>query len=128
MNIPIIIAARNESQQIGETLDVLSRQTHTVEPIVIVNGSTDRTADIARMAGARVLESEEGKMPAIQAGLRYLANRAFEPLLILDADSKPLSKNWSERLTSELRNLPEEQPAIVWGPYIRLLLKPLLAI
>src|SRR5438874_618123 len=99
MSVLIIIAARNESRHVGESLDALSQQTYNVEPIVVVNGSADKTADIARTAGAFVLESEEGKMRAIQAGLRYLGRRALEPLLILDADTRPLSNNWSARLT-----------------------------
>lgn len=118
MNVPIIIPARNEAHRIGETLDTLSRQVHKVEPIVVVNGTTDETADIARNAGARVLESAEGRMPALQEGLRFLGRRALENVLILDADSKPLSKNWSRRLVSETQGLPKERPAIVWGPYV----------
>ncbi|MBX4199283.1 glycosyltransferase family 2 protein [Candidatus Saccharibacteria bacterium] len=118
MNTPTIIAARNEAQQIGRTLDVLSRQDRSVEPIVVVNGSTDRTADIARNSGAIVLESAEGKMPALQEGLRYLGSRALEPVLILDADSRPFLRKWSGRMSDELENSPKQAPALVWGPYI----------
>jgi glycosyltransferase involved in cell wall biosynthesis len=118
MSTPVIIAARNEAEQIGYTLDSLSKQAAGAEPVVIVNGSTDNTPDIAREAGAIVLESEEGKMPAIQTGLRYLGKRALDPLLVLDADSHPFSKNWTRRMTNEMQSLPEEQSAIVWAPYI----------
>jgi glycosyltransferase involved in cell wall biosynthesis len=118
MNTPTIIAARNEAQHIGRTLDVLSRQTYSVEPIVVVNGSSDGTADIARLAGATVLESPEGKMPALQEGLRHLGKQALEPVLILDADSRPFSKQWSGRMTDALRSMPEQEPAMVWGPYV----------
>jgi glycosyltransferase involved in cell wall biosynthesis len=118
MNTPIIIAARNEAEHIRRTLDVLSKQAHEIEPVVIVNGSTDRSADIARATGATVLESPEGKMPAIQEGLRHLGKRALEPVLILDADSRPFSKNWSGRMSSELLDLADQKPAMVWGPYV----------
>jgi len=118
MEIPIIIAARNEELHIGSTLDALSRQDSGVEPVIVVNGSTDATADIARQAGARVIESDEGKMIAIQAGLRHLGKKSLGPLLILDSDSRPMFKGWSSRLTGELTQLPVENPAIVWGPYI----------
>lgn len=118
MEIPVIIASRNEEAHIGHTLDVLSRQRQVVEPIVIVNGTTDRTADIATHAGATVLESTEGKMPAIQKGLEYLGRRALEPVLVLDADSRPISKNWSTRMTRSLSDLPSDIPAMVWGPYV----------
>ena len=118
MKIPVIIPARNEAEDIRSTLDTLSRQALGVEPYVIVNGSTDKTADVARHSGAVVFESEEGKMRAVQAGLHYLGQRALEPLLILDADNQPFSRHWSRRMTSNLSNVEPERPAIVWGPYI----------
>jgi len=89
-----------------------------VEPIVVVNGSEDMTAQVARSYGAVVLESSEGKMPALQAGLGYLGRRALEPLLILDADSRPLINKLSPCLVRAIVSLPNNQPAIVWGPYI----------
>lgn len=115
--IPVLIPARNEVDHIDNTLYALSRQATSVEPIVIVNGSTDRTADIARLTGASVIESPEGKMPALQEGLRYLGKRALEPVLILDADTKPLTRNWSKHMSIELNSLPRSTPAMVWGPY-----------
>jgi len=118
MEIPIIIAARKEADHIGHTLDVLSKQAYEVKPIVIINGRKDGTADIAREAGATVLESPAGKMLAIQEGLRHLGKRALEPLLILDADTRPLSKLWSGRMVNELHDLSNHKPAIVWGPYV----------
>lgn len=117
MSIPVLIPARNESRHIGETLEALSRQTENTEPIVVVNGNTDSTPDIARNMGALVLESSEGKMPALQVGMRHLGKRVLESLLILDADSKPLFKGWASRLSTNLASLPKEDPAIVWGPY-----------
>jgi glycosyltransferase involved in cell wall biosynthesis len=108
LSTPVLIAARNEADQIG----------HTLEPIVVVNGSTDKTADISRQAGATVLESPEGKMPALQEGLRHLGKRALEPVLIIDADSHPISKNWSAKMTEEMIKSGEQSPAIVWGPYV----------
>jgi glycosyltransferase involved in cell wall biosynthesis len=118
MVTPVLIAARNEAGHIGHTLDVLSHQIAGVEPIVIVNGTTDNTADIARITGATVIESVEGKMPALQAGLRYLGKRALEPVLVLDADSHPLSKKWSGHMTAELQELPRKSPSMAWGPYV----------
>lgn len=118
MNIPVVVAARNEEAHIGRTLDALAQQQTKVEPIVVVNGSSDKTADIARQAGAQVLESEEGKMPALQAGLRSLGRRALASVLILDGDSRPVSDKWSTHLTAETVSLPTENPALVWGPYV----------
>jgi glycosyltransferase involved in cell wall biosynthesis len=113
---PVLIPACNEALRIERTLDSLACQSIEVDPHVIVNGSTDRTADIARATGATVLESEHGKMRAIQAGLRHLGKSALEPFMILDGDTRPFSKGWSSCMTSEMRQLPNHQPAVVWGP------------
>jgi glycosyltransferase involved in cell wall biosynthesis len=51
MKIPVILAARNEEQTIGGALDRLAEQHGQVEPIVVVNDTTDRTADIAIAMG-----------------------------------------------------------------------------
>jgi hypothetical protein len=102
---------------VGLTILALEREVMEVEPIVIVNGSTDCTADTARYYGATVLESPEGKMPAIQEGLRYLGKRALDQVLILDADTRPLTRHWSSHMYDELTNLPSDSPAMVWGPY-----------
>ena len=127
---PVLIAARNEAGYISQTLETLSHQLQAVQPIVIVNGSSDKTAEVARKSGVIVIESREGKLPAIQAGLRYLKERALEPVLILDADSRPLSKRWSKYMTAQLLSLPTQKPVIIWGQYvyrgdINLLLAPI---
>ena len=87
--IPVIIAARNEERFIGQTLDALDAS--TTEPWIIVNDSSDRTADIARDYGAIVHElPTPGKLPAIQYALKRLNHQALEPLLLTDADSYPV--------------------------------------
>ena len=116
MSTPILIPACNEAPFIERTLERLAGQTKDVEPIVIVNGSQDNTADLARAAGARVLESEHGKMRAIQEGMRNLGRAALDTVLILDADTRPFSKMWSSRLDYELGRQPASKPGMVWGP------------
>lgn len=94
---PVIIAACNEEELIGRTLQRLP--TKGIEPIVAVNGSTDRTAEIARSFGAKVVLLEEpGKLPAQQEAVRRLAERGHQPndpILFVDADTYPLvPKSW----------------------------------
>ncbi len=85
---PVIIAAFNEERYIGGTLQALPAA--EVEPIVAVNGSTDSTAEIARSFGATTLEFEDqGKLPAQQAALRYLGDRALEPVLFFGRRQLP---------------------------------------
>jgi len=86
--LPIIIPAKDAADHLPKTLSTL----HQIgsEVIVVINGTSDNSAEISLQAGATVLESKPGKMPAIQAGLEYLGSRALEPLVILDADTYPL--------------------------------------
>jgi len=54
---------------------------------VVDNGSTDSTADIARAAGATVInEPSKGYGNACQAGIREAAASGFEVVVILDGD------------------------------------------
>lgn len=90
------------------------------EPIVIPNGCTDKTAEIARNLGATVIELDgEGKMTALQEGMRYLGKRALEPFVTLDADTHPIfSRLWLLSLLKARTSLPENRPAAVTGPII----------
>lgn len=114
MKTPVIIPAFNEERNIAHTLERMPAG--LVEPIVAVNGSTDRTADIAESFGAHVLRiPEQGKLPAIQRTLEMLGERALSPLLILDADAHPRSPiKWHNRMTS-LLDVDTDTPTVVTG-------------
>jgi glycosyltransferase involved in cell wall biosynthesis len=79
-----IIPALNEELAIGEVVSAIPAALVT-ETIVVDNGSTDRTAEIARAAGARVIaEPLKGYGAACLAGARA-AERA-DVLVFLDGD------------------------------------------
>jgi len=107
MKTPVIIPAYNEERRIEATLNSLSSS--EVEPIVVVNGSTDGTAALAHSFGVEVIETErQGKMPAIQLCLKEMGARALEPFILLDADTRPVfPKLWSSVM---LRALQPEDP------------------
>ncbi len=67
-SISIIIPALNEAQSIGETLDAAARVRGEVEVIVVDGGSADRTAEVARERGARVVTSARGRGVQMHAG------------------------------------------------------------
>jgi len=84
MNLAIIIPALNEEQAIGQVLEDLPRCL-PADVIVVDNGSTDGTAQVARAHGARVVsESERGYGAACLAGLRAL--QSPDVVLFLDGD------------------------------------------
>ena len=81
--IAVIIPALDEEEAIGHVLDEIP---DTVTAVTVAdNGSTDRTAEVARAAGAHVVtESTRGYGRACLAGLR--AETDADVIVFLDAD------------------------------------------
>ena len=88
-----LVAARNEEDRIGSTIDAI-RTIEGVDEIVVVDGaSTDGTVAEARRAGARVLvapSSISGKGGALEGALERI--EPAEIYLLLDADLGPSAK------------------------------------
>jgi glycosyltransferase involved in cell wall biosynthesis len=68
MLVSIVIPARNDAEMLSRALDALAQQTGVphdiqVEIVVVDNGSTDTTAEVARAAGARVVEEPIAGIP-----------------------------------------------------------------
>ena len=84
MRITVVIPALNEEAAIGGVVAEVPR--HLVHEIIVVdNGSTDRTADRAAAAGARVVhEPTRGYGAACLAGARAAADA--DVLVFLDGD------------------------------------------
>uniref|UniRef100_A0A7V3YLT5 Glycosyltransferase family 2 protein n=1 Tax=Candidatus Caldatribacterium californiense TaxID=1454726 RepID=A0A7V3YLT5_9BACT len=97
MKTTAIIAAYNEEKTIGPILDVL-RESPLVDQVVVVSdGSTDRTVEIARSKGAEVVEllHNVGKGGALYRGLEYIRS---DVVLLLDADLIGLNPKHVESL------------------------------
>jgi len=78
----VIVTAFNEADRIGETLAALALAFPGATLWVADDGSTDRTSEIAREAGARVVRSErtigkgEAATPAARQALRQARERS----------------------------------------------------
>ena len=82
--LSVIVPASNEEAHIDAVLEqVLSLE--PLETIVVVNGSTDRTAEIATARGARVVESAERLGHDVGRAIGASAARGAN-LLFVDAD------------------------------------------
>lgn len=86
-NTYVIIPALNEEASIGKVLNELPSNLVT-EVIVSDNGSTDKTAEVAKTAGATVIQSQRGYGSACLAGLEYLNSKADANTVVafLDGD------------------------------------------
>jgi len=83
--ISVIIAALNEEEAIANVINSVPRELAD-EVLVVDNGSKDRTAEIAKAAGARVIrEPIPGYGRAFRAGLRSISSEC-EIVVFLDGD------------------------------------------
>jgi glycosyltransferase involved in cell wall biosynthesis len=83
--VSVIVAALNEEQAIGQVIRAIPRDIAD-EIIVVDNGSTDRTPEVARSAGARVIrQPKRGYGRAYRAGLRAISTKC-QIVVFLDGD------------------------------------------
>jgi glycosyltransferase involved in cell wall biosynthesis len=96
--IAVLIPALNEEASLPYVLTDVPKD--VVEEVVVVdNGSSDRTAEIARAQGATVLsEPRRGYGSACLAGIEYLKARRPDVVVFLDADYS---------------DYPDELPAVI---------------
>jgi glycosyltransferase involved in cell wall biosynthesis len=92
--VTVVIPARNEAGRIGPLVGAVLAQDargRRIEVIVVDDDSADGTVSEARLAGARVLEAEPGRVtgnPAVGRN-RGAALAGGDPIVFLDADCVP---------------------------------------
>jgi len=90
----VIVPAHNEEPVVGDTLQSLARLDYPRElydRVVIADNCTDRTAAVARSAGARVLErssvGERSKGHALRWAFDRLLTEGYDAVVVCDADT-----------------------------------------
>ena len=83
--VSVIIPALNEDEPIAGVVREVAQTKITAEIIVVDNGSTDRTAERAREAGARVVKAPRGYGRACAAGVAALRPDS-DIVVFLDGD------------------------------------------
>ena len=89
----ILIPAYNEEEKIGEVIKNLPKNIDGVSEIkcVVVNdGSGDRTEELAKQAGAKVLSHSynQGVGTALNTGIDYFLKTDFDLMVNIDADGQ----------------------------------------
>ena len=100
--LAVLVPAHNESSIIIATLNSLMPQFQAGDRLLVVaDNCSDDTAELARAAGAEVIErsnqQQRGKGYALDFGVRHLAADAPEVMIIVDADCQ-VSEGTIERL------------------------------
>jgi glycosyltransferase involved in cell wall biosynthesis len=103
MSIAAIVPAYNEEKTIGKILEVLKEVEMLDEIIVVSDGSTDRTALVARNYCVRLIELPQnvGKGDAVLVGVN---NTDADVILMVDADLVGLNKNHVSQLLKPVIN------------------------
>ncbi|MFD7134088.1 bifunctional polysaccharide deacetylase/glycosyltransferase family 2 protein [Streptomyces sp. NPDC059894] len=90
--VSVIVPAYNEKECIANTLESLAQSTHPIEVLVVDDGSTDGTSEIARaaadklgMTNVRVIRQENaGKPAALNNGVR---SASYDIVVMMDGDT-----------------------------------------
>jgi glycosyltransferase involved in cell wall biosynthesis len=87
MKLSIVLPAKNESGAIGLTIQKIAHSFPHADIIVVNDGSTDDTAQLAEQAGARVVSHpySKGNGAAIKTGARAATG---EVIVFMDADGQ----------------------------------------
>lgn len=85
-DIRVVIPALDEERSLPKVLEAIPKD-WVREIVVVDNGSRDRTAEVARAAGATVIaQPERGYGAACLAGIEHLKSTPCQVIVILDGD------------------------------------------
>ncbi|TVT05020.1 glycosyltransferase [Amycolatopsis bartoniae] len=83
--VSVIVPAYNEKECIEDTIRSLQASDHPIEIIVVDDGSTDNTAELAEALGVRVIRQENaGKATALNTGI---AAARHDLIVMMDGDT-----------------------------------------
>ena len=101
-NVSVVIPALNEEEPIASVVHECFETGVPDEVIVVDNGSTDRTPERAREAGARVVAAPRGYGRACAAGVRAVSSEC-EIVVFLDGDGSDVPAFMSQLVEPVVR-------------------------
>jgi glycosyltransferase involved in cell wall biosynthesis len=99
--VAVLIPALNAERTLGPVVTAAREQ---LEPVVVVDdGSTDRTGDVAREHGAIVLRHDvnRGKGGALKTGFAWALENGYDGVITLDADGQHLPREIPKFLAAD---------------------------
>jgi glycosyltransferase involved in cell wall biosynthesis len=86
----VVVPAWNEAASVGAVVKEILAAAPEVTVLVVDDGSTDRTAPLARAAGAEVITNlfNLGVGGAVRVGIRFALARGFRAMVQLDSDGQ----------------------------------------
>jgi hypothetical protein len=90
----VIVPVHDEAESLGGVLAELRTHAPDYDVLVVNDGSTDGSAEVARAAGVRVLDLSFniGIGGAMQAGFKYAIERGYRVAVQLDGDGQHLAE------------------------------------
>lgn len=101
MKVVAIIPALNAQRTVAR---VVAEARRSIEPVLVVDdGSTDATGDVARAVGAIVLRHDvnRGKGAALKTGFAWALDQGYDAVITLDADGQHLASEIPKFLAIE---------------------------
>ena len=88
MRVCAVIPAHNEAKTIGRIVEMLAFK--HIESLVIDDGSTDKSGEIAKSRGAIVITNNPkgGKGNALKQGFQYAIQNKFDAVITVDGDGQ----------------------------------------
>ena len=127
----VVLPALDEERTVAQVIEAIPRAIPgigRVEALVVDDGSTDRTAELARQAGARVVShaSRRGVGAAVATGIDAALRLGADYIVNMDADGQfdpagipeliePLRKGEAEFVTCSRFGLKDYQPEMPWA-------------
>lgn len=93
MKTCVIIPTYNEEKQIGRLVQQIRQQ--NLELVVVDDGSSDKTSEVAAANGAVLIknESNQGKGASLIKGFKYALDHGYDAVITMDGDGQHLPED-----------------------------------